>query len=482
MTRTGALRAALLALAVAGCAVGPDYHVPLVEVPARWSEAPAMGEGAPETPSRWWTVFGDEELDSLVDRAVRANLDVQNAEARVREARANRTVAAAPLWPQATSGGQFTRSLPSENASGGAGSSAATGSFGGQSFSPSNLFQSSFDASWEIDVFGGIRRSVEAANANLGASIYDRDDVLLTLLGDVARNYIELRGFQRQLDVARSNLASQEDTLELTRARYQGGLAADLDVAQAEAEVETTASNVPTLEISYAQSLHRLGVLLGQDPGTLVAELSESRPIPAAPSELPAGMPSDLLRRRPDIRRAERQLASATAQVGVATADLYPKFSLVGSAGLESIAASDFFTAGSKLWSFGPSITWPIFQGGQIVGTIEVRNAQAQQALLTYRQTILTALEDVENAIVAFTRERNRRETLAEAVRSNQRAFDHATALYERGLADFLNVLLAQRNLYQTQTDLAQSETSVSTDLVALDKALGGGWDAFATP
>jgi len=475
VTRCARAILTLWTLIMAGCAVGPDYHEPSVDLPARWSEAPAASEHAAGTPSRWWTVFEDPELDSLVDRAIRANLDLQRAEARVRESRANRTVSAAPLWPQLTAGGEYTRSLQSENASSG-------GSFGGQSPDPTNLYQANFDATWEIDVFGGTRRSVEAASADLEASIYDRGDVLLTLLGDVARNYIELRGFQRQLELARQNLDAQSETLELTRARYQGGLATDLDVAQAEAQVETTASDIPTLEISSAQAVHRLGVLLGEAPGTLATELSESRPIPAAPSALPAGLPSDLLRRRPDVRRSERQLAAATAQIGVATADLYPKFSLVGSAGLESISASDFFTAGSKLWSFGPTITWPIFQGGRIVATIEVRDAQEQQALLTYRQTILVALEDVENAIVEFTREHDRRETLAEAARSNQRAVDYATSLYSRGLTNFLNVLDAQRNLYQTQNDLAQSEATVSTDLVALNKALGGGWEAFPLP
>ncbi|HXJ33977.1 MAG TPA: efflux transporter outer membrane subunit [Candidatus Eisenbacteria bacterium] len=479
MMKFRALRPALLALALAGCAVGPDYHEPSVKLPSRWSEAPADSEPALETPSRWWTVFADPELDSLIDRAVRANLDVQSAEARVREARAERTIAAAPFWPQATASGEYTRSKQSVNAAGGSGPS---GSAGARSFGPSNLYQANFDATWEIDVFGGTRRSVEAASADIDASIDDRGAVLLTLLGDVARNYIELRGFQRQLEVSRSNLAAQKDTLDLTQARYQGGVAADLDVAQAEAQLETTASNIPTLEISAAQAVHRLGVLLGESPGTLADELSESRPIPAAPSELPPGLPSDLLRQRPDVRRSERQLAAATANIGVATADLYPKFSLLGTAGLSSISASDFLGGGSKLWSIGPSITWPVFQGGQIVANIEVSDAQAQQALLAYRQTILIALEDVENAIVEFSQERDRREKLAEAAKSNQRAVDHATALYTRGLTNFLNVLDAQRNLYQTESDLAQSETSVSTDLVALHKALGGGWDVFPMP
>ena len=457
---------ALLAAVSTGCMVGPDYQRPAIDATARWSEAPEHNVPAPAEPSHWWTSFNDAELDSLIDRAVAANLDIALAQARIRESRANRTIAAAPLWPSLSGTGSFTRSTQSENA-------------GGRSTQPVNTYQAGFDATWELDVFGGSRRSVEASQATLEASYFDRGDVLLTLLGDVARNYIELRGFQRQLDVARNNLASQNDTLELTRARYKGGLASDLDVARAEAQVETTASQIPTLETSYKEAVHRLGVLLGAAPGTLTDELAPSRPIPVASAQIPEGLPSDVLRQRPDVRRAERQLASATAQIGVATADLYPKFSLVGSAGLESIKASDFFTGGSKLWSIGPSITWPIFQGGQIVATIEVRDAQAEQALITYRQSILTALEDVENTIVAYTRERVRRETLLAAVASNQRAVDLATSLYTRGLSDFLSVLDAQRNLLQAENDLAASETAVSTDLVALHKALGGGWDAF---
>ena len=471
MTPPDILRSSVMALvtlaivATTGCMVGPDYHRPAVPVPQHWSEAAEATMPAASAPSRWWTAFNDPELDSLVDRATAANLDVASAEARIRESRANRTIATAALYPSLDSSGSFTRSIESEHA-------------GARSSKPTDTYQLGFDASWELDVFGGTRRSIEAARANVEAASFDLGDVVLTLLGDVARNYIDLRGFQRQLDVARKNLASQQDTLELTRARYQGGMASDLDVARAEAQVETTAAGIPTLETSYKDTVHRLGVLLGEAPGALSDELAATRPIPVAGAELPPGLPSDLLRQRPDIRRAERQLAAATANVGVATADLYPKFSLTGSAGLESISASDFFTGGSKLWSFGPTITWPVFHGGQIVATIEVRNAQEQQAFLTYRQTILTALEDVENAIVAYTRERSRRETLVAEVASNQRAVELATALYSRGLSDFLDVLDAQRNLLQAQNDLAQSETSVSTDLVALHKALGGGWDA----
>jgi NodT family efflux transporter outer membrane factor (OMF) lipoprotein len=457
--------------------VGPDYQRPDVPVPARWSEAPQATPATAPPPAEWWKAFRDRELDSLIDRATRANLDLALAEARIREARADRRIAIAPLWPRVDASGSYTRSWQSENAfaTSPAGGQGAPGGIPSQ---PSNLYQIGFDAGWEIDVFGGLRRSVEAAQANLEASIYDRGDVLLTLLGEVSRNYIEVRSFQRQLDVTRRNLEAQRDTLGLTRARYQGGLASDLNVAQAEAQVSTTESEIPTLETSYKQAVHRLGVLLGAEPGALSEELAVTSPIPVAPPELPSELPSEVVRRRPDIRRAEWQLAAATAEVGVATADLFPKFSLTGTTGLESLSASDLFTGGSKLWSIGPTVTWPVFHGGQIRANIDKADAEQEQALIRYRQAVLSVLEEVENAIVAYTRERVRRQSLVAAVESNQRAVDHATALYVKGLSDFLNVLDAQRALFQTQTELAQSEAAVSENLVALNKALGGGWQA----
>lgn len=472
------MRAALLLplLALAGCMVGPDYHPPEPDVPARWSEAPEQTAPSPG-PSRWWETFGDPQLDSLVDRAVAANLDVKLAEARVREARANRTIAAAPLFPWIDSAASYSRGQQSRS------------SFENPQFAdvgglaqPQSLYQAGFDASWEIDVFGGTRRGMEAAAAEYEAQLLERGNVLLTLVAEVARNYVEVRGAQRQLEVARQNLAYQEDTLQLTRARFQGGLASDLDVSRQEAQVQTTAAEIPLVERNYEAGVHRLSVLLAEPPGALAGELASTRPIPEAPPALPPGLPSDLLRQRPDVGQAERQLAAATARIGVATADLFPKFSITGAAGLESISASDWFTGASKAWSFGPTISWPIFRGGQIVATIAVRDAQEEQALLFYRQTVLTALEDVENAIVAYTRERERRAALAQAVVANQRAVDTATQLYTRGLTDFLDVLDAQGNLLRSQTALTISDTSVSSSLIALHKALGGGWQLFPPP
>jgi multidrug efflux system outer membrane protein len=482
MTAAGGRAAVLmLAVAAAGCATTSDYHPPAPAVPARWSEAPESS--APATPSQaaWWTTFGDAELDSLVERAVRANLDLQLGEARVREARARRRAAAAPLWPAIDARASIARERDSANAP-----APVRVSPGGQLESRpgdvDNLFQAGFDASWEIDLFGGRRRSVEAAQADLESAVYDRGAVMLTLLAEVARNYIELRGLQQRLAVQRGRLAARQDLLNLTRSRYAGGMASEFDVVRAEAQVEAAASQIPALEAACKETVHRLGVLLGQAPGALADELLPGRPLPVAAARLPVGLPSDLLRQRPDIRRAERQLAAASARVGVATADLYPKFSLLGTAGLASVAASDFFSRASTLWSIGPSMTWPIFRGGQIVATIEVRDAQQQQALIGYRRAILNALEDVENALVACRREQDRRAALARVLDANQRAVDLGRTLYRGGMTDFRAVLDAERDLFQAQDDLARSDTAAARDLVALYKALGGGWDAPTLP
>jgi NodT family efflux transporter outer membrane factor (OMF) lipoprotein len=325
-------------------------------------------------------------------------------------------------------------------------------------------------------VFGGVRRSVEAADAIIEATEYSRRDILVSLLGDVARNYIDLRGAQRRLAVARANLKTQQDSLDLTRVRFDAGLASDLDVARAEAQLNSTASQVPTLESLMKQAAYSLDLLLGLSPGALWKELENEVAIPNLPAEVLVGLPSDLLRRRPDIRIAERQLAAATAQVGSAIADLFPKFSLTGAAGLQSISASDWLSGGSRYWSIGPTIRWPIFDAGRIRANIEIRNAQQEQAVNQYEQTVLTALGDVEKSLVNYAQEQVRHRSLTNAVAANRRAVQMAQELYVRGLNDYLNVLDTQRALYITETEMAQSETTMASNLVALYKALGGGW------
>jgi NodT family efflux transporter outer membrane factor (OMF) lipoprotein len=460
-----------LALLAVGCSVGPDYRKPDLPVPSAWKDAQEKGVCTRSAEvTHWWTVFNDPLLNSLVERAVQSNLDLRLAEARIREARASRAVTASEAWPTVDVPGLYSRSRGSENVPL---SESPVG--GGRE---QDLFTTGFDASWEIDVFGRVRRSVEAADASIEVSVEDRRDTLVTLLGDVAGNYIDLRGFQRRIAVARANLNAQQDTLDLTKVRFRAGLASYLDVAQAEAQVNTTAAQIPTLERSLKQAAHRLAVLLGLEPGALWTELSGDAPIPALPPEVLVGLPSELLRRRPDIRRAERQLASATAGTGAATADLYPRFFLTGLAGLQSISTSDWFTGGSRFWSVGPTISWPVFTAGRIRANIEVRSAQQEQALIQYEQAILTALEDVEDALVSYSTEQARHRSLVEAVAANRLAVEMSNELYLKGLQDFLSVLDSQRSLFTSESDLAQSEAAMASNLVALYKALGGGWEA----
>lgn len=471
--RASPLGLAALACLLAGCAVGPNYQHPKTAVPAQWS-APIAGGVTNLAPSiaSWWKTFNDPQLDSLIERAVKANLDLKIAGARVREARAQYRIVSADLWPTVGAGSSYARQNESKN-------QPIIGSLDVPSSVPfeNNVYQAGFDASWEIDVFGGTRRAVEAGKAEVAAAEFDRRNVLLTLLGEVARDYIDLRGFQRRLDIANKNIKAQEDALALTRDRFTNGLTSDLDVQQAATLLATTRAVIPILEGSIQASIHRLGVLLGQPPGTLLAELSESAPIPAAPPNVPAGLPSDLLRRRPDIQQAERQLAASTARIGVATADLLPKFSLTGLAGFQSTSASDWFTGNSQFWSVGPTVRWKLFEAGRIRASIRVQNARQEQALAAYEKTVLTSLEEVENALVAYAKEQIRRRSLEDAVKSSQDSLHLANQLYSNGLASFINVLDAERSLYRAEDDLVQSDRAVTQNLISLYKALGGGWE-----
>lgn len=462
----------VFAILTFGCSVGPDYTEPALVVPGAWQEVQQKGvDSRPADLVRWWNAFADPLLDSLVERAIRSNLDLRVAEARVREARAARAAIAAGQWPAVNTSGSYARNRSSENA-------LNFPSQGNSGFKlERDLFDTSFDANWELDVFGGVRRRVEAADATLEAAEYSRRDVLVSLLGDVARNYIDLRGAQRRLAVARANLQTQQDSLDLTRVRFEAGLASDLDVSRAEAQINTTAAQIPVIESALKQAAYSLDVLLGLAPGALWQELEKETAIPQLPAEVLVGLPSDLLRRRPDIRFAERRLAAATAQVGSAIADLFPKFFLTGVLGLQSISAGDWLTSGSRYWSIGPTVTWPLFDAGRIRANIGIRNAQQEQALYQYEQAVLAAFGDVEKSLVNYAKEQIRYRSLHDAVAANRRAVTMANELYVRGLNDYLDVLDSQRALYVTETELAHSEAAMAANLVALYKALGGGWE-----
>jgi NodT family efflux transporter outer membrane factor (OMF) lipoprotein len=468
---------ALSAVVVGGCAVGPDYHKPAASPPKQWSEPLAGGESnAPIPLAAWWKNFNDPELDSLIGRAVSSNLDLKMAAARVREARARYRMTSAELWPAMDASGAYDRQRQSRN-------QPLIGSFGlPPNVFDNNVYQAGFDASWEMDVFGGTRRATEAAKASVAAAEFGRRDMQVTLLGEVARNYVEARGYQRRLAIAGQNIKAQQEGLAITQDRFKHGLTSDLDVQQAATLLSTTRAEVPALESLLQTSIHRLGVLLGQPPGALLTELSVVAPIPAAPPQVPVGLPSELLLRRPDVQQAERQLAAVTAQIGVAKADLFPKFYLTGAAGYQSVSAGDWFSGGSKFWSLGPTMQWNIFDAGRIRANVKVQNARQEEALANYEKTVLTSFEDVENALVEYAKEQVRRRSLEEAVKSSQESLRLANQLYANGLANFINVLDAERSLYQTQDQLVQSERAVSANLIALYKALGGGWETGAGP
>jgi NodT family efflux transporter outer membrane factor (OMF) lipoprotein len=385
---------------------------------------------------------------------------------------------AAPPPSNSAASGADSRARAAAPGSGSGSSNNSNGLASAFNHSEIDTWQGGFDASWEIDVFGGVQRSIEAARADEQASLDARRDVLVTLLAEVARYYVDLRGLQRELAIARENVRSQEDTVELTRSRFQAGLATDLDVARAEALVATTQSQIPSLQTSLQQAIHHLSILLGQEPTALQVELSREAPIPPPPPMVPVGLPSELLRRRPDIRRAERRLAAATARIGVATAELFPRFALTGGFGLAAAKPGDIFRTDSAYYSIGPAINWRIFDAGRIQFNVRVQNALERESFANYQATVLRSLEDVENALVAYARERERWQALDRAVAANKRAVDLANQLYTRGLTDFLNVLESQRNLYAAQDQLAQSERNLSSDVIALYKALGGGWES----
>jgi multidrug efflux system outer membrane protein len=440
----------------AGCLVGPDYKPQEPNAPAGWEGTKDVS--SPDTILlAWWTEFNDPNLTSLVERAIKSNLDLKQAEERILQARATLGVVESGFWPTADARADYTRSrAPS-----------------GQK---TTLLTTGFDATWELDIFGGTRRNIEAAQANIQSSIEDRRDILVTLTSEVAVNYVQLRSFQQEIIIAQKNLKAQEESAAVVHKRFEGGFVSALDVANADAQVATTLSTIPVLETSARQTIYNISVLLGQEPASLLEELSPFNDIPPAPPEVPAGLPSEILRRRPDIRRAEAQIHSATAQIGVATADLFPKFNLNGSLNF-SATGDNSLRWDKRSWSFGPSASWEIFNAGRVSYNIKVQEAVQRQSLLTYKQTVLTAIQDVENALIAYTKEQEHYKALANAVTANQKAVDISTQLYVEGQTEFLSVLDAQRALFVTEDALVRSTSSLSTDLIALYKALGGGWD-----
>lgn len=468
--------------ALSGCTVGPDNTTPAAPTPAAWASPLEAGATANAGDlSTWWTVLGDPALDGLISRAIEANHDLRESAARLDEARAQRGVVSARLGPQIDASGLYNRTRAS-------GKTGTTGTGFAGPGGERDLYQTGFDTNWEVDVFGRIRRGIEAADADIDAAVENTHAVRVSIVAEVARSYAELRAFQRRSQLARSNAGVQDETLSLVKARRDAGLTTDLDVARAEANLATTRATIPQLDAGARFAAHRLAVLIGRPPGELVNELlaADARgiahiPAPGALPEVPMGLPSDLLQRRPDVRSAERAAAAANARIGEATADLFPRFSMTGTFGFSSRQIGDLGGSQSRFWSFGPGVRWPILEWGRIRQNIHVQDARHEQTLIRFEKTVLVAFEEVENALTNYARERDRRASLAVAVDSNQRAVDLSQDLYSKGLTDFLSVLDSQRQLFQQQDLLVQSESAVTTNLIGLYKALGGGWDTATT-
>ncbi len=466
------------------CLSGPGYHPPQTDVPPAWTnEAPAtpkQAEGAVQPQStagpvagpaadltKWWRQFGDAKLTALIEEAFGTNYDLQTAEARLRQSRALRGVAIGAYWPQLTASAAYDRVHSGSGIVGVAGL-----------FLDRDVFQAGFDAAWEIDVFGGIRKNVESAGANVRAAEENIRNAQVSLASEVALLYAQVRGAQQRVLIARNNLDAQQRTLEITRKRKSVGFVSALDVANAEAQAATTLSQIPILEKSARQSIDALSVLLARPPASLLKELSDVQPLPVMSAQIPVGAPPDLLRRRPDIQQAEALLHAAAAQIGVAEAELFPTVSVAGSLAWQSGLVRDWFSQINLSWSVGPSVSWTFSAGGSKAANVRVQEALRDQALITYRQTILTALQDVEDALIAFGKDQESRKALSAAVTASRKASELSTQLYIQGETEFINVLDAERTQYASEDSLVQADIDLITDIIALYKALGGGWEA----
>lgn len=450
-----------------GCAaVGPDYEAPEIDMPDAWHEALTEGLAGGESGlDTWWMSFDDPVLNGLIQRAADANLSLLSALSRIDEARATVGIASGQHYPEANTSALFERSQTSKN----------TVPRGFRATDQS-LYSVGFDVAWEIDLFGRIRRSVESADASLQASVENYRDVLVVLYAEVASGYVDVRTLQKRLEIASANVEVQKKTLELTKNRFDSGLVPRLDVTQAESNLANTESQIPLIDTQLVWAYNRLSVLLGEHPGALRDELAATAAIPLPPDSLLVGVPADLLRQRPDVRQAERLLAAQHAQIGVAVSDMYPRFSLTGSFAWQARNNEDVFDASSRAYGIGPSIRWNIFNGFRTKSTIRAEEERTRQALLGYEQTVLLALEEVENTLAAFAREKTRQASLSRAVDATRESVSLVEQLYVDGLTNFQNVLDTERSLFAQEDAFIESQGLVTKYMISLYKALGGGW------
>jgi len=452
-----------LLLAAGGCRVGPDYARPELQMPSQWSGSEMAAPVDLEAIRQWWTTFDAPVLTSLMERAEAGNLDLQVALARIEESRALRRFAAGENAPIIDATGTYTRSRASAN---------GLGVIPGET----SLYTAGVDAFWEIDLFGRIRRSVESAQGVLEQSIEDYRDVQISLYAEVARNYIDLRTAQMRLQYAVANIDIQRKTLELTQNRYDAQIAPELDVSQARLNLANTESEIPSLRIAETAAINRLSVLIGTTPHTLREELARPERLPTAQPVLSAGLPAELLRRRPDIRSAERALASQTARIGLAQAQLYPSFSLFGTLELQATQFSNMGDWSSRAYAFGPRVRWNLFDGNRLRSLVNVEEARTRQLAAAYEASVLRAVEEVENAMVGYVQEQERAAALRRSVEAARASVEMVQVIYTNGLTDFQNVLVLQRSLSLQEDLLAVSEGRILQQVIGLYKALGGGW------
>lgn len=446
--------------------VGPNYHAPPVATPAQWREitTPQI-QGTPADRDEWWTVFGDPVLNHLVHLAYAQNLTLRNAGIRVVEARAQLGISVGQFFPQLQEvTGGYAHGVTSAH------SPASAGRFYYDDWKVGG------DAAWELDVWGRFRRGIESDNASLYASVMDYDDALTTLVSDVATAYVSLRSNDEQLALARSNVAIQQNSLKIASARFRAGGVSELDVAQATSVLANTEALIPQLELARRQAENRLCTLMGMPVRDLNEILGPSGVIPGAPTEVAVGIPADLLRRRPDIRAAEARAAAQCAQIGIATSDLLPHFSLTGSIGYESTHFNNLLNSSSLVGAGGPGVRWDILNYGRIINNVRVQDARFEELIAIYQQTVLAAGEEADNSIATFIKSQEAVNFLSQSVTATQRAFDLSLSQYRAGGTSFLNVLTASTTLVQEQVQLVQSHAAVADGLIALERALGGGW------
>ena len=491
-----------LSLLMSACTVGPDFEKPKTDVPKTWDWVSKPSNNAQTLAStvslqaidvEWWKQFNDPELTKLVNRAMGANLSIRQAATRMEQSRAQQGIALADQFPRLNGNASYSHQKPSEKgviaifggsstAAGAAANGTGIGVLGipAVNIQPFDLWQYGFDASWELDLWGRVRREIEYADASFEASNEAKSYAMLSTMAEVARDYIELRRIQRTLEIVRQMEDYARQHLELATQKAENGVATDLDVSQAKTQLASIQAQIPQVEEQQSEMINRLSFLVSAPPKALQTELIQPAIVPPVPPRVPIGLPSDLVRRRPDIRQAEAQLHAATAEIGVAVADFYPRFLLTGSAGLQGLKIKDLANWQALQYAIGPSMTLPIFQGGRLKATLELRESEQKEAAIAYQNTVLQAWHEIDNALTAYADEQLRNDRLAEAVKSSQDELELATMRFKHGVTDFLPVLTAQKTRLQADLDFANSTGKISTNLVALYKALGGGFNLAA--